>query len=151
VRRSAGAHTAGPFLLFVNSAEGHLEVHNVADRPTPVLWAVIDIQPGAEPMVEFSPDGRQVLVGTDRTVGVWDLTQSGLPVRLAAFEDLPDNVTAVDHWLPPYGFVTLTQGNIWLLRTDIDQVIRELCLDGAELPDADWAKYFPDVKRVPVC
>ena len=75
-------------------------------------------------MIEFSPDGRRVLLGTDRAVSLWDLEQRGKPVRVARFENFPDNITAVDHWSPPYGFVAVTEINIWLLRTDADEVIR---------------------------
>jgi WD40 repeat protein len=141
----------GRFLLLVDSAEGKAQVWDVADLANPVVWAEIPVQPRAEPLIEFGPDGRQVLLATDRAAHIWDLTQRGKPVRLAAFENFPDNVTAVDHWSPPYGFVAVTEGNIWLLRTDADEVIRNLCLGGAELSDGDWEKYFPDVARVPVC
>lgn len=92
-----------------------------------------------------------MLLGSDRSVHLWDLTQRGRPVRVAAFENFPDNVTAIDHWSPPYGFVALAGVHIWPLRTDVGEVVRDLCLGGAALSDGDWAKYFPDVERVPVC
>ncbi|WP_346131934.1 WD40 repeat domain-containing protein [Lentzea roselyniae] len=141
----------GRFLLMVNSVEGKVQVWDVADPANPVVWADIATLPRAEPMVEFAPGGRRVLLGTERAVHVWDLAQRGKPVRVAAFENFPDNVTAVDHWSPPYGFIALTKGYIWLLRTDVDQVIEDLCLGGAALSDQEWARYLPDVERVPVC
>ncbi|WP_157985302.1 nSTAND1 domain-containing NTPase [Lentzea terrae] len=149
--RPARFSADGRFLLLVNSAEGQVQVWDVADPAKPVARAEIPTLPRAEPMVEFGPDGHQVLLGTDRAVHVWDFAQQGKPVRVASFENFPDNVTAIDHWSPPYGFVALTEGNIWLLRTDVGEVVRNLCLGGAELSDGDWAKYFPDVARVPVC
>ena len=107
--------------------------------------------PGHEECMIESPDGHRLLLGTDRAVHVWDLAQRGKPVRLASLENFPDDVTAIDHWSPPYGFVALTDGTVWLIRTDVDQVIRDLCLGGAALSDEDWAKYFPEVERKPVC
>ncbi|GGU57302.1 hypothetical protein GCM10010178_57160 [Lentzea flava] len=141
----------GRFVLVASLSLGQVQVWDVTDPANPVVQADIPTQPNAEPMIEFSPDGRQVLLGTDRAVHVWDLAQRGRPVRIAGFENFPDNITAVDHWSPPYGFVALTEGNIWLLRTDVNEVVRNLCLGGAELPDQDWARYLPEVERVPVC
>jgi WD40 repeat protein len=141
----------GRFLLLTNSAEGEVQVWDVADPANPVVQADIPTQPRAKPMIEFSPDGRRVLLGTDRAVSLWDLEQRGKPVRVARFENFPDNITAVDHWSPPYGFVAVTEINIWPLRTDADEVIRNLCLGDVELSDSDWARYFPDVERKPVC
>jgi sugar lactone lactonase YvrE len=141
----------GRFLLLVDSAVGEVRVLDVADPANPVVWADIPTQPRAEPMAEFAPDGHRLLLGTDRAVHVWDLAQRGKPVRLASLENFPDDVTAIDHWSPPYGFVALTDGTVWLIRTDVDQVIRDLCLGGAALSDEDWAKYFPEVERKPVC
>ncbi|WP_156213765.1 hypothetical protein [Lentzea aerocolonigenes] len=141
----------GRFLLLVSSAVGQVQVWDVADPAKPVVQADIPTLPKAELKIAFSPDGRSVLLGTDRSAHIWDVSQPGRPVRAGAFENFPDNITAVDHWSPPYGFVAVTERNIWQLRTDVDQMIRDLCQGGMELSDADWAKYFPEVARVPVC
>ncbi len=141
----------GRFLLLVNSVEGQVQVWDVSDPATPVVWAEVATKPRVEPLVAFSPDGRRLTLGTDRVVHIWDLAQRGEPVRVAAYENFPDNITAVDHWSPPYGFIALTAGTIWVLRVDVGDVVRNLCLGDPALSDDEWARYFPDVERVPVC
>lgn len=141
----------GRFLLLVDSVQGQVQVWDVSDPAKPVVWAEVATKPRVEPLVAFSPDGRQLLLGTDRVVHIWDLAQRGEPVRVAAYENFPDNITAADHWTPPYGFIALTAGTIWLLRADVGEVVRNLCLGDPALSDGEWARYFPDVERVPVC
>ncbi len=141
----------GRFLLVVDSTQG-VEVLDLSDPAKPSAWGRVPEQTRSSVMIKFAPDGRRVLIATARTAHIWDIGQPGRATRIAAFDNLPQEITGIDHWPSTGQFVMVTSGmSLWPLRVDADQVIREMCLGGAELSDDQWANYFPDVERVPVC
>ncbi|GLY53199.1 hypothetical protein Lesp01_68550 [Lentzea sp. NBRC 102530] len=151
--------TAGPrfspdgrLLLMVTPTSASASVWDVSDPANPVRRADLPQQFAntMNPLIQFSPDGSRVALGTARTVDVWDLGQPGAPRKLAAFDNFTADVTAVFFW--ERGFAAMTANTtVWQLRLDPEQVARDLCLGGAELSDKEWEKYFPGIARVPVC
>ncbi|MFS8096058.1 XRE family transcriptional regulator [Lentzea alba] len=141
----------GRFVLLTDQSTGTVRAWDISDPANPALWAELPVQPRADLAITFAPDSRRVLIGTERAAQIWDLEQRGEPALLASFENFPRNTTAFDYWPSKSGFVAVTEEAVWPLRTDAEQVAKELCLGGAALSDAEWAKYFPDVERVPVC
>ncbi|WP_394616766.1 hypothetical protein JNUCC0626_45275 [Lentzea sp. JNUCC 0626] len=149
--------TAGPrfspdgrLLLMVTPTSASTSVWDVSDPANPVHRATLPqlFANTMSPMIQFSPDGSQVALGTARTVDVWDLARHDGPRKLAAFDNFTADVKAV-FWRQ--GFAVLADTTIWQLRLDPEQVARDLCLGGAELSDKEWTRYFPGIDRVPVC
>ncbi|MFJ5988939.1 helix-turn-helix domain-containing protein [Lentzea sp. NPDC092896] len=142
----------GRLLLLPSPGRAITTAWDVSDPANPVHWADL---PGqftgtSRPMIKFSPDGRQVLLAAPRTVTVWDVAHRDAPRKLAGFDNFTMDVKSVDHWSSQF-VLTTEDGFTWHLRLDAGQVARDLCDDYAELSDLEWAKYFPDIERVPVC
>lgn len=137
---------------------GSAKVWDVSDPRSPVVWADLTVLGRAMyatkfASTRFTPDSRQLLISTNQAVDVWDLAHRGMATRIARFENLAEEITAVDHWPSVDGFVAVTRGYLVPLRTNLDRIFQEQCrLDGgAALSDKDWVRYFPGVERVPVC
>ncbi|MFI6099559.1 hypothetical protein ACIA8G_28720 [Lentzea sp. NPDC051213] len=142
----------GRFLLIATWWDGFVQVWDVSDPAHPMRWADLPQQQNAGLRFEFSPDSGRVLLANDRSARVWDLRHKNSAEQVAAFENLSDDITGIDFWPASNEFVALLRNDtLWPLRTDADQVVRDMCLGGAALSDPEWRKYFPDVDRVPVC
>lgn len=144
----------GRFLVLPDPGGAVAHVWDVSDPANPVRWAELREQFAgtAAPAVEFAPDGRTVLLATARTVNIWDLGQRDAPRRAGGFDNFTTDVTSVGHSKEMNSFFAVTNGVfVWQLRLDAEQIVRDMCLGGAELSDREWAKYFPDIERVPVC
>ncbi|MFD4671008.1 helix-turn-helix domain-containing protein [Lentzea sp. NPDC058450] len=142
----------GRLLLMATPTSATTTVWDVSDPANPVRWAELrdQLAHNQVPMTKFSPDGRQVVLGTAQTVNVWDIGRRDAPRRLAAFDNFTTDVKTVFSW--QQGFAAMTTDNvIWQLRLDPEQVAKELCLGGAELSDKEWEQYFPGIDRKPVC
>ncbi|MDX3663408.1 hypothetical protein PV646_39480 [Streptomyces sp. ID05-26A] len=137
--------------LLIDTITGVARVWDVSNPAQPVDWAEFSVPPRTSHSVVFTPDSGQVLIGTDRSAQVRSLGTRHEPVSLAGFENFPQVVTAFDYWPEQREFVAVTEEAVWPLHTDVGQVLRNLCLGGEQLSDHDWARYFPDIKRVPVC
>ncbi|WP_053736743.1 hypothetical protein [Nocardia sp. NRRL S-836] len=143
----------GRFLVQVGSNLATAQVWDVSDPARPSRWANFPLPSANDTtMVEFSADSRRVLVASDRSAHVWDLTRQYRPERIAAFEDFPEDVTAVDHWPATDEFAVVVRGEtVWPLRTDLGQVVRDQCRGYAALSAQEWMTYFPDIAQRPVC
>ncbi|NGY63785.1 hypothetical protein G7043_33190 [Lentzea sp. NEAU-D13] len=137
--------------LLINTTLGVARVGDVSDLARPVDWAQFPVPPDTGLSVVFAADSSQVLIGTERSAHVWSLENRREPVSLASFENFPQDVTAFDYWPGRKEFIAVTEDAVWPLRADAEQVARDMCFGGAQLSDEDWAKYFPDIERVPVC
>ncbi|MFJ8965398.1 hypothetical protein ACIRG5_39040 [Lentzea sp. NPDC102401] len=139
-------------LVLPNPRSAITTAWDVSDPANPVHWADLPEQFAgtAEPMIKFSPDSRQVLLSTARTANVWDLAHRDAPVKVAGFDNFTADVRSAGNWSNVFMVMT-EDSSIWLFRLDAEQIVRDMCLGGAELSDREWAKYFPDIERVPVC
>jgi WD40 repeat protein len=143
----------GRFLVQVGSNLATAQVWDVSDPARPVRWANFPLPSANDTtMVEFSADSRRVLVASDRSAHVWDLSRQYRPERIAAFESFPEDVTAVDHWPATDEFAVVVRGEtVWPLRTDLDRVVKDQCRGYAALSAQEWATHFPDIAQQPVC
>jgi hypothetical protein len=94
-------------------------------------------------VVEFSRNGHAVTAVHRDSVWLWDLT-GGEPLSLRA-PGVEFSFVRYEH-----GELLMvdTRGALWRLTVDVDQVIRDVCL---ELVDVDWAAHFPGVAERPLC
>ncbi|WP_169731079.1 WD40 repeat domain-containing protein, partial [Lentzea kentuckyensis] len=137
--------------LLIDNMTGVARVWDVSNPAHPVDWAEFPVPPRTSLSAVFAADSTQVLIGTDRSAQVWSLKDRHEPVSLASFDNFPQDVTAFDYWPADREFVAVTDDAVWPMRTDIEQVVRDLCFGNPKLSDEDWARHFPGVKPVPMC
>ncbi|SFR28668.1 WD40-like Beta Propeller Repeat [Lentzea waywayandensis] len=142
----------GRLLAMPSPTSATTAVWDVSDPASPVHRADLPEQFAgtSRPMIKFSPDSRQVLLAAARTVTIWDLEQPDAPRRLAGFDNFTMDVMSADNWSSQF-VISTGDGFFWHLRVDAEQAVQDLCPRHAELSDREWAKYFPDIERVPVC
>ncbi|MGW6933186.1 nSTAND1 domain-containing NTPase [Lentzea sp. NPDC054927] len=149
-----------PLQLVVGRTGGALAVQYSREL---VVWSITDGHQPSEwwklPMsspyatVVFGRDDRMIAVQTDASVEVWPVGVTGTDVRAGSFGGFRGAISALRYREREDAFAVVDGvPSIWSLRTDFEKVVRGLCRDReVELSDEDWAKYFPDIKRVPVC
>ncbi|MEU0881676.1 XRE family transcriptional regulator [Lentzea sp. NPDC005914] len=119
----------------------------------PAVWGTVPRVAADTRNFLFSADDRQIAVQNAASVDVWDISARGEAVTAGSFGGFRGAADGLRYRDREKAFSVVDgQPATWSLHTDLDKVKAGLCREHAiELTDEEWRRYFPDVKRMPVC
>ncbi|MEV6242791.1 helix-turn-helix domain-containing protein [Lentzea sp. NPDC051838] len=119
----------------------------------PTVWGTVPRAEADTRAFEFSADDERLAVQSSATVDVWDISKKGEATTAGSFGGFRGSAQGLRYRDREQAFSVIDdQPAGWSLQTDLAKVKRGLCRERTiELTDDEWRRYFPGVKRVPVC